>query len=243
MSLLSFLTALRKDADGLNYVDSSRLIYTHKDAPATGDVHVSTALGEKTPKDKKKKKGPEGEDEALHLPVTNMTLAAQAITGQAKQTTAKTAFPKFIDLRPDFPATAVQVPIESQKFAEVLKVDETLGLVLGWAIVCKKDGCDYWDLQDDHIPETSMLSAAIDFMQNSRVAKEMHTGEASGSVVFAFPLTEDIAKAFGIETKTTGLMIAMKPDSDDMLAKFRDGTLTGFSIGGHRLEDEEVAAP
>jgi hypothetical protein len=40
------------------------------------------------------------------------------------------------------------------------------------------------------------------------------------------------AKAFGVETKTTGLMIAIKPDSDDMLAKFRDGTLTGFSIGG-----------
>jgi hypothetical protein len=27
-----------------------------------------------------------------------------------------------------------------------------------------------------------------------------------------------IAKAFGVETKTTGLMIAMKPDSDEMLA-------------------------
>ncbi len=56
------------------------------------------------------------------------------------------------------------------------------------------------------------------------------------------PLTEDIAKAFGIDTKTTGLMIAMKPDSDDMLAKFRNGELTGFSIGGHRINDEIVAA-
>jgi hypothetical protein len=198
MSLLSFLASLRKDG------------------PAAGDTHVSTALGEGDPKKKKKPRKPGEEDGGLnaHLPVTNMTLAAQQITGQAKPTA---------------------------KYAEVLKVDESLGLVLGWAIVCKKDGADYWDLQEDHIPESSMLSAAVDFMQHSRVAKEMHGGESAGSVLFAFPMTEDIAKAFGIETKTTGLMIAMKPDSDAMLAKFRDGTLTGFSIGGHRIHDEDVA--
>jgi hypothetical protein len=86
-----------------------------------------------------------------------------------------------------------------------------------------------------------MISSAIDFMQHSRVAKEMHSGESAGSVLFAFPMTEDIAKAFGIETKTTGLMIAMKPDSADMLEKFKDGTYTGFSIGGVRLDDEEVS--
>lgn len=123
----------------------------------------------------------------------------------------------------------------------IIKVDEGHGLVLGWAIVCKRDGEDYVDLQNDHIPEDAMLAASVDFMQNSRVAKEMHAGESKGSIVFAFPMTTDIAKAFGVETKTTGLMVAMKPDSADMLAKFRDGTYTGFSIGGHRLEDEEVA--
>ena len=124
--------------------------------------------------------------------------------------------------------------------AEFVKVDEALGLVLGWAIVCKKDGEDYYDLQDDHIPEDAMLRASVDFMQNSRMAKEMHEGESKGSILFAFPMTTDIAKAFGIETKTTGLLIAMKPDSDETLQKFRDGTYTGFSIGGHRLIDEEV---
>ena len=186
-----------------------------KDAPVAGDTHVSTALGMKPKKNPQKKKpeDDEGED-GVHLPVTNMTLAAQQITGQKP----------------------------TSKFAEVLKVDDSLGLVLGWAIVCKKDGADYWDLQDDHIPESSMIAAAVDFMQHSRTAKEMHGGESAGSVLFAFPMTEDIAKAFGVETKTTGLMIAMKPESADMLAKFKDGTYTGFSIGGARLEDEEVTA-
>lgn len=128
-----------------------------------------------------------------------------------------------------------------QKSVDVLKVDESLGLVFGWAIVCKKDGADYFDLQDDHIPEDAMLRATIDFVASGSIAKEMHTGDAAGAVLFAFPMTTDIAKAFGVETKTTGLMIAMKPDSADTLAKFKDGTYTGFSIGGQRVTDEDVS--
>jgi putative serine protease XkdF len=124
---------------------------------------------------------------------------------------------------------------------KICKVDDSLGLVMGFAIVCKQDGEDYFDVQDDHIPEDAMLGAAVDFMQNSRVAKEMHAGDSKGAVLFAFPLTTEIAKSFGIETKTTGLMIAMKPDNADMLAKFKSGELTGFSIGGRRITDEAVA--
>jgi hypothetical protein len=229
MSILSFLASLRKDAkpnyNGLGiwvqkdapvsmWVQKDPVsMWAQKDAPVSGDVHVSTTGGKKKPKSQVSDNDDDDKD-VTHLPVTNMTLAAQQITGQKP----------------------------TAKFAEVLKVDESLGLVLGWAIVCKKDGADYWDLQEDHIPESSMLSAAIDFMQHSRVAKEMHSGESAGSVVFAFPMTEDIAKAFGIETKTTGLMIAIKPMDGGMLAKFKDGTYTGFSIGGSRLEDEDVAA-
>lgn len=123
--------------------------------------------------------------------------------------------------------------------ASVVKVDENLGLVFGFAIVCQKDGADYYDLQDDHIPEDTMLKAALDFMLNSRVAKEMHTGDEAGTVVFGFPLTTDIAKALEIETKQTGLLIAMRPAAG-MLAKFKTGEFTGFSIGGYRLVDEEA---
>jgi hypothetical protein len=124
--------------------------------------------------------------------------------------------------------------------AKVLKVDDGLGLVFGWAIVCKQDGTDYFDTQGDHIPEDSMMSALTDFMQHSRVAKDMHQGEEIGPIVFAWPMTADIAKAMGIETKTTGAMIAMKPPAA-ILAKFRNGDYTGFSIGGSRIKDEEVA--
>lgn len=123
---------------------------------------------------------------------------------------------------------------------EVAKVDEALGLVFGFAIVCKVDGEPYVDVQNDHIPEDAMLKAGADFMLNSRVAKEMHEGDKIGDVVFAFPLTEDIAKALDIATKKTGLLIAMKP-SAGVLAKFKSGELAGFSIGGRRIKDEDSA--
>lgn len=126
--------------------------------------------------------------------------------------------------------------------AKVLKVqgDGDLGLVLGWAIICEEDGVPYFDTQDDHIPEASMLKAATDFAMNSRVLGDMHRSAEGGSVVHTWPMTKDIAEAFGITTKTTGLMIAVKPATSEMLEKFRSGEYTGFSIGGRRLVDEDV---
>ncbi len=130
--------------------------------------------------------------------------------------------------------------------ADVCKVDEDLGLVMGFAIICKHNGEDYFDRQDDHIPESSMLKAATDFMRNSRVMGEMHKvdtqkkAEARGTVVFAFPLTTDIAKSLNIETQTTGLLVGMMPDDDEILGKFKSGEYTGFSIGGRRIIDEDV---
>lgn len=125
--------------------------------------------------------------------------------------------------------------------AQVAKVDESLGLVFGFAIVSKIDGEDYFDTQGDHIPEEAMLKAATDFMESRRVAKEMHEGAQVGEILFAFPMTSEIAKSLAIETRATGLLIAMKPEPD-VLAKFADGTYTGFSIGGARVKDEEVTA-
>lgn len=132
--------------------------------------------------------------------------------------------------------------IEFRTTTNVTKVDSSLGLVLGWAIVSKVDGQPYFDLQGDHIPEDEMLKAATEFMLSAREAKVMHKGGARGSIVFAWPMTEEIAKAYGIDTKGKfGLMVAAKYPAD-VLAKFEDGTYTGFSIGGTRNPqlDEEV---
>lgn len=125
--------------------------------------------------------------------------------------------------------------------AKVLKVDESLGLVFGWGIIENINGEPYFDTQGDHIPGDTIIKAATDFMLNSRATTDMHMEDDGGDVVFAFPLTAEVAKAYGIETQTTGLLVASKP-APEVLAKFKDGTYTGFSIGGHRV-DEEVIEP
>lgn len=114
----------------------------------------------------------------------------------------------------------------------VAKVSDELGIVFGYAIISKLDGQDYFDSQNDHIPESEMLRAAVSFVENGAIAKEMHVGEAKGKVIFVWPMSTDIAKSMGIETKQTGLLIGMKPDSAEMLEKFRTGVYSGFSIGG-----------
>jgi uncharacterized protein (UPF0264 family) len=132
----------------------------------------------------------------------------------------------------------------------VCKVDKRLGLVFGYAIVCKVDGEDYYDLGSydesteqlvsDHISEDEMLTAVTDFMKSARVAKEMHAGEQRGGVLHSLPLTTDIAKALGITAKMTGWIVAMQPDPQ-MLARFESGELTGFSIGGNGHREVEAA--
>lgn len=126
---------------------------------------------------------------------------------------------------------------------KVAKVDNSLGLVFGYAIVCMKNGERYFDLQDEHVPEGVMLEMAADFMKNSREARAMHGEDAIGEVVFAFPLTTEVAKALDIEAEQTGLLIGMAPNAES-LKKFDDGEFTGFSIGGYAFyqdDGEEVA--
>lgn len=130
--------------------------------------------------------------------------------------------------------------------SDFVKVNDELGLVMGFAIICKhagQDGTtleDYFDLHGDHIPEDAMLKASADYMLNSRLGKVMHAGEDVGDIVFAWPLTKDVCDEFEITTKRTGLMIAWKPRDPEVLKMFKDGKLKGFSIGGSYGDTEEL---
>lgn len=155
--------------------------------------------------------------------------------------------------------TQASTPIRKVDVA-VCKVDHKLGLVFGYAIVCKVDGEDYYDtgtkdpdddvVYSDHITEEAMLEGVTDFMKSSRVAAEMHerTLDADGEevpvkkgvVVHSFPLTTEIAKALEIDAKMTGWLVAMQPDAA-MLKKFESGELKGFSIGGRCARQKEAA--
>lgn len=122
--------------------------------------------------------------------------------------------------------------MEIVPLAKVEKIEKIEhGLVFGFGIICKIDGEDYYDHHQDNIPEDVMLDGVSDFMHAGRVAKEMHSGADIGMIVHSFPLTTDIAKALEIQTRKTGWLVAMKPNAG-VLAKFKDGTYKGFSIGG-----------
>lgn len=132
------------------------------------------------------------------------------------------------------------------KDAQILKVDAELGLIFGFACICKVDGEDFWDSDNEHYPEDAMLRDSTEFAKSSRVACTMHARDADGEpvqdggVIHTFPLTTEIAKALEIETRRTGLLVALAPDDPETLEKARQGVFTGFSIGGDILDAEYV---
>ncbi|MDQ3070090.1 MAG: XkdF-like putative serine protease domain-containing protein [Acidobacteriota bacterium] len=115
--------------------------------------------------------------------------------------------------------------------------DDTAGIAYGWAIVCTEDGADYTDLQGDHIPESVMVDAAVDFALNSRVGKDMHSGDQVGDV-FVYPITKGSAVGLGITTTKTGLLIGFKPHDPALLELIKSGARSGFSIGGTLTESD-----
>jgi hypothetical protein len=120
-------------------------------------------------------------------------------------------------------------------FFKAAGVDEEQGIVYGWGIVCKEGGVDYHDTQGNHIPEGAMVSATTDFMKGDRDLGDMHVEIGKGVAVHSFPLTTEIAKNMGITTQKTGWMVGAG-FTPDVLAKFKSGEYTGFSIGGEYLE-------
>lgn len=144
------------------------------------------------------------------------------------------------------------------KVNDVLSVDEGHGIVVGYAIVTKvRDDAgvlqDYFDLNVDvdgihkgeavpeNITDEAVLEAYIDVRKAAQPlpGNDMHAGPDTGVYYDLFPMTEEIAKSLDIVVKRTGMLCVYKPEPD-VLAKFKDGTYTGFSIEGARVQYEEI---
>lgn len=134
---------------------------------------------------------------------------------------------------------------ESLRTVRVLKADAQLGVIFGYAVVCKTrdsagnlvpyfdDGSLSAPEASEHVSEDEMLKAATAFMKSARAIEREHLGPAiSGQVVFAFPVTESIAKALGWQVPQTGLVVGVQPEDPQVLADALAGKLTGFSIFG-----------
>lgn len=121
--------------------------------------------------------------------------------------------------------------------AEVLKMDDEQRIVWGWLSVITEDGVPVVDLQGDVISPEELTKAADDFMLSTREAKAMHKGERVGEFFHSLPLTYELAKAFGIETRREGWIVAMKVHDDETWKRVKSGELSAFSIGGKAIRE------
>lgn len=124
------------------------------------------------------------------------------------------------------------------KTADILKVDTERRIVWGWASVCTMKGETVTDLQGDRIAPAQMEKMADRFMRSARAAKAMHYGDDVGEVIHSFPMTKELADAFGIQSEREGWITGTYVKSDEEWAKVRNGTYKGLSIGGRARRKE-----
>jgi cation transport regulator ChaB len=118
------------------------------------------------------------------------------------------------------------------KASDILKIDRARRIVWGWASVSTIKGEIVTDLQGDRIAPAEMEKMADRFMRSARAAKAMHDGDDVGEVLHSFPVTEKLAKAFGIAIDREGWITGTYIKSDDEWAKVLRGEYRGLSIGG-----------
>ena len=111
-------------------------------------------------------------------------------------------------------------------------------MVYGWGSVCKVRQGDqfiqYRDTDDEEFPEDVTEAGWRDFMRGERVLDAMHDGNPVGRVLYAFPMIEEVAKAFGLADalEQTGVIVGAEIDDPAIAAGFESGEITGFSIDG-----------
>lgn len=126
-----------------------------------------------------------------------------------------------------------KIKIEGQ----ILKQLDEERLAFGWAYVSTVKGEISLDHSGEFIRPDQIAKAATNFMLSMRTAKSMHTGGKIGEVVHSMPLTNEIAKALGIQSDREGWCVAIKVYDDQVWQDVKSGKLAAFSIGGRALKE------
>ena len=129
--------------------------------------------------------------------------------------------------------TKTEVQIEGQ----IVKQLDEERLAFGWAYVATVKGEVSLDHSGEFIRADQLAKAATNFMLSMRTAKRMHSGESIGEVIHSMPLTNDVAKALGIQSDREGWIIAIKVHDEQVWQDVKSGKLAAFSIGGRALKE------
>ena len=129
--------------------------------------------------------------------------------------------------------TKTEVQIEGQ----IVKQLDEERLAFGWAYVATVKGEVSLDHSGEFIRADQLAKAATNFMLSVRTAKRMHSGESIGEVIHSMPLTNDVAKALGIQSDREGWIIAIKVHDEQVWQDVKSGKLAAFSIGGRALKE------
>ncbi len=122
----------------------------------------------------------------------------------------------------------------------ILKRNEALRVVYGWASVISENDTAVIDAQGDTITADELVRAAHHFMLHSRQSKAMHHGETIGQVVESFVLTPDVTKALGISVDKVGWVVAIKIFDDVVWQNIQAGIYRDFSIGGRAKRERKL---
>ncbi len=123
----------------------------------------------------------------------------------------------------------------------IVKVDDELRVVWGWASVIAEKGAVVVDAHGDTISEKTLVKAAHSFAGIRRI-KRMHEGAPIGEMVESVVLTPALQKALGIDLGLTGWLIAWKVHDEATWADVKAGKLPALSIGGTARRVEAQAA-
>ena len=115
---------------------------------------------------------------------------------------------------------------------KVLKIDETLKTVFGWASVIEENGLTVVDRQGDMISEPTLQKAVHGYIMDERAGKVMHKGKRVADVVESLVMTKDLQKALGIDLNKSGWLIGMKIRDEELWKQVKSGDFPTFSIGG-----------
>lgn len=121
---------------------------------------------------------------------------------------------------------------------KVTKVDEEQRVVFGWFSIVEEDGQAVIDKHGDIIPVEDIEKAVYDFVENSRMAGEMHVNMGVGHLVESVFFSADKQMALGINLGKIGWWGGFRITDDEVWKKVKQGYYPSFSIGGSAQPEE-----